>query len=185
MLKTNKIPHIKKYDSFSVDEPRQAGVLFILFSILGFAAAVNIFCSLPSISERIPTLLLNIFHLILLLAGLSLPGLLIFASIYGFKTNRVYGYINTRTAKPYVKKYVRPISILMLVAGCSTAIAAILMALSHVSLTPSLVIPPVLPGAFFTIGVIGCFAMSGIMLKMEGQIKRAVYSTKLAKRRKK
>ena len=185
MFKTNKIPSLGKHDPVSVDEPRQAGVLFALFSFLGFAFAVNLCCSLPSVIEHIPATFITIFQFILFFSGLSLPGLLIYASFYGFKIKRVFGYINTRAAQPIVKKYVRPISILMFIAGCSTTIAAILMALSRSPLASSLGLPPILTGIFFTIGVIACFAMSGIMMKMEGQIKRATQSARLAKRRKK
>lgn len=185
MFKTNKIPSLGKHDPVSVDEPRQAGVLFALFSLLGFAFAVNLCCSLPSVNKHIPTTLITIFQFIMFFAGLSLPGLLIYASFYGFKTKRVFGYINIRAAQPIVKKYVRPISVLMLIAGCSTTIAAILMALSRSSLVPSLSPPPALTGSFFAIGVVTCFVMSGFMMKMEGQIKRATQSARLAKRRKK
>ena len=180
MFKTNKIPCLNKHDPVSVDEPRQAGVLFVLFSILGYSLAANLCLSIPPVSDRIPDWLDIVFKVILFLSGLSLPVLLIYASYYGRHTRRVFGYINTRAAQPHLKKYYRPISTLMLIAGLSSALGGITLALQALAVIPDL--PLSIPGIFFAIGVITCFAMSGIMMIMEHDIKRSVQSAKPTKK---
>ena len=179
MFKTNRIPRLGK-NSISVDEPRQAGVLFALFSLLGFAMAANLTLTDPAVAAITPAILDLILPIVLFIIWLSFPALLLYAGFYGLKTHRVYGYINTRAAQPHIKRYAKSISILMLIAGTTTALGGIAI-FARGFITPSLGFISTVANVLLLVGTITCFAMSGLMLSMEGAIKRAIKSAKPSK----
>lgn len=121
MRKKNRIPlQDPKRKRESIDDPKQASLIFILLGLVGIVFAINPLLYIVA-SEEIA----DSVSRYILLANFLLPLAAIAAALYGLINKRVFGCKNTPAVRPHIKKYYKQLNSSLMLAGISAILAMI------------------------------------------------------------
>lgn len=158
--KTNKMPI--KNQEYSASSPRDLGLIFIYFDLLGFALAINLICHNPNLILSAD--IVNVASFGCLGIGLLGPVILIGAGIYDLANKRVFGLKSTVKTRSLIKKYHRAIGLSSIAAGILILTAIITTFCTTISATITSII--------FMAGIISCLIMCTLICKIESSVKK-------------
>ena len=160
-VKTGKM--VAKRKGYSVDEPREVGVLFIYLGILGLVLSVNVARHIWG--SAVPEIVSQIISYGCLTVGLIGPLILFLAGLYNLKNHRIFSLKTAPKTRRSIKKYYPIVAISQIVSGIFISVAVITMIFFPATSTT-------ITGILFAIGIIPIFIIAVLTTLIELRAKK-------------